>query len=111
VKHTALVAFCATVTLGACNDVPPVASYAVVAGRVYDAASGAPLAGVTVTVDTVDVATTASDGTYRIVNVPPGPTDIAVDAPPGYRVGDPSQLTFSVRAGELVQLDVPLSGT
>jgi hypothetical protein len=111
VKHTALVAFCAAVALGGCNDVPPVASYAVVAGRVYDAATGAPLAGVTVTVDTVEVATTASDGTYRVADVPPGPTDVAVNAPPGYTVGDPSLLTFSVRAGDTVRLDVPLNGT
>ena len=98
------------VTLGGCNDVPPVATYAIVYGRVYDAATSMPLSGVTVTVDSVDVATTADDGTYRIVNVPVGPTDVAVNAPAGYTVGDASVLTFSVRPGDTYRLDLPLRG-
>jgi hypothetical protein len=98
----------ALLLVGCQGDIPPVAKYAVVFGRVYDATTNAPLAGVTVTVDAVDVATTASDGTYRVDTIPIGPTDVVIGAPPGYAVGDPSILSFSVRAGDQYRLDVPL---
>ncbi len=108
-KQAAFAALIALILIG-CDDVPSVAKYAVVYGRVYDATTNLPLAGVTVTVDSVDVATTADDGTYSIANVPIGPTDVAVNPPTGYALGDTSVLTFSVRPGDKYRLDVPLKG-
>jgi hypothetical protein len=111
VKRTALVALLVAVVTAGCNDVPAPASYAVVYGRVYDATTDAPLAGVTVTVDAVDVVTTAADGTYSVIDVPAGPTDVTVAPPAGYALGDPSILTFSVRPGDNYRLDLPLKGS
>ncbi len=105
-----LAAFAAALLAGCQGDIPPVSKYAVVFGRVYDAATNAPLAGVVVTVDAVVVATTASDGTYRVDTIPSGPTDVSVATPSGYAVGDPSILTFSVQPGDQYRLDLPLKG-
>jgi hypothetical protein len=61
-------------TLAGCGpQVPPVGNYATVFGQVTDAASNAPVAGASVTVNFVLTATTDANGNYRIANVPTGP--------------------------------------
>ncbi|HTX02835.1 MAG TPA: carboxypeptidase-like regulatory domain-containing protein [Candidatus Acidoferrales bacterium] len=67
-------AFAAIAALTACNNaVPPQQNYATVAGVITDGTSGQPISGATVTVDSVLTATTGSDGSYTIANVPVGP--------------------------------------
>ena len=101
----------AAVLLAACGSpVPPAQNYATVYGRVYDASTNAPLAGVVVTVDVVNGTTTAADGSYTLTNVPVGQTDVNVQVPAGYALGNAASLEgFSVTAGERVQLDIPLN--
>jgi hypothetical protein len=90
--------------------VPPAQTYATVFGRVYDAATNAGIPGVVVTVDVVNGTTTASDGSYSVSNVPVGQTDVTVQVPAGYTLGNAAALEgFSVSAGERFQLDIPLT--
>ncbi len=107
--RTALAGLLAIVVLGGCNDLPPAGNYAIVYGRVYDASTNLPLGGVSVTVDAVDVATTATDGTFSVANIPVGPTDVIVSVPDGYHLADASVLTFSVRPGDRYLLNLPLT--
>jgi hypothetical protein len=106
--RSALAGLLAVVVLSGCNDLPPVGTYAIVYGRVYDGSTSMPLAGVDVTVDSVDVATTATDGTFSIGTIPAGPTDVIVSVPAGYHVADESVLTFSVHPGDRYLLNLPL---
>jgi hypothetical protein len=101
----------AAVVLSSCGDngVPAAQNYAVVFGRVYDASTNQPVAGVEVAVDVVDTVTTAADGTYSVANVPLGQTDVAVSVPAGYAVASPASLNFSVVAGDRYRLDIPLN--
>lgn len=91
------------------NGVPPAQNYAVITGRAYDAASNQPVPGVTVTVDTILTATTGSDGTYRIVNVPIGSYHVGVIAPSGYTAAANPLDDGSVTAGQTITVDVPLN--
>jgi hypothetical protein len=97
--------------LAACGGpaVPPAQNYAVIRGRAFDNATNAPIPGVVVVVDTILTATTGSDGTYRIVNVPLGQYSLVPQPPQGYTA--PNQPTYngSVAAGETVSIDVPLN--
>jgi hypothetical protein len=101
----------ATSVLAACGgpSVPPAMNYATIRGRAYDSATNAPVAGVQVVVDTILTATTGSDGTYRIVNVPIGQYSLVVQPPQGY--GAPSQPAYngSVATGETASIDIPLT--
>lgn len=65
-----------------CNDdsLPPAAGFASVAGSVVDAGTNAPIAGATVTIDTVLTATTDASGHFSIEKVPSGIADYAVQA-------------------------------
>lgn len=65
-----------------CNDdsLPPAAGFASVTGIVVDAATNAPIAGATVTIDTVLTATTDAAGHFSIEKVPSGIADYAVQA-------------------------------
>ena len=63
----ALVAFA-----GCTPAVPPAQQYATVMGRVFDAASNAPIAGATVSISVVSTQSDAS-GNYKLYPVPPGP--------------------------------------
>jgi hypothetical protein len=101
----------ATLVLAGCGDggIPAAQNYAVVFGRVYDAATNQPVAGVSIAVDVVDTATTGADGTYSVANVPLGQTDVSVDLPPGYVVAAPASLNFSVVSGDRYRLDIPLN--
>ncbi|HZO92408.1 MAG TPA: carboxypeptidase-like regulatory domain-containing protein [Candidatus Baltobacteraceae bacterium] len=91
------------------NGVPPAQNYATITGRAYDAASNQPVAGVTVTVDTILSATTGSDGTYRIVNVPIGSYHVGVTPPAGYTAAANALDDGSVTAGQTIEVDVPLN--
>ncbi len=97
--------------LAACNGngVPPAQNYAVITGRAYDTASNQPVAGVTVTVDTILTATTGNDGTYRIVNVPIGSYHVGVIPPSGYAAAANPLDDGSVTAGQTITVDVPLN--
>jgi hypothetical protein len=107
----ARVALVATLLLSGCgNDgIPSAQNYAVVYGRVYDAATNAAVAGVVVSVDVVDTATTGADGTYSVINVPIGQTDVTVSVPTGYVVASPGALVFSVNPGDRYRLDIALN--
>jgi Carboxypeptidase regulatory-like domain len=73
-KVRGVFALAAIALLSACNSaIPPQQNYATIFGVVTDGTTGQPLAGATVTIDSVLSATTASDGTYSIANVPVGP--------------------------------------
>lgn len=97
------------VGLAACGGpaIPPAQPYATITGRVYDAATNEPIAGVTVTGSVILTATSASDGTYKIPNFPIGPNEVQVTAPPGYTVVQP-QYAISPQKGETLKLDIAL---
>jgi hypothetical protein len=61
--------------------IPSAEQYASVSGIVRDSASGAPIAGATVTVNFVLPSTTGADGRYAIANIPNGPWSYAASAP------------------------------
>ena len=71
--------------LAACNDsaLPPGGTYQSVSGVVLDSATRQPVAGATVTVDTVLTATTDSAGKFSFEKVPVGEFDYQVTMPHG----------------------------
>lgn len=91
--------------LTACSPaVPPQQNYATIYGTVYDGASGQPLGGATVTVDSVLTATTGADGTYTVTTVPIGPFT-AIESANGYQQ---HQDQGSVAAGDRYLLNATL---
>ncbi len=99
--------------LSACGQgVPPQQNYAVVVGRAIDSATNSPVAGVTVTVAAIFSQTTGADGTFRLANVPLGSETLTATAPAGYTVGAPfnsSGYQFSVSAGQIISIDIPVT--
>ena len=97
----------------ACGNVgvPQAQTYATVFGRVYDAATNAPVSGVKITVDTAIFLTSAADGSYSASNVPLGPTDVNLTPPPGYTIGNLGALSFSLSTGDRYRLDIALNKT
>ena len=97
--------------LSACGapQVPPAQNYGTIVGRAYDQATNQPVAGVVVVVDTILTATTGSDGTYRIGNIPLGTYTLRPQAPQGYNA--PLQPTYdgSIATGQTITVDVPLT--
>jgi predicted small lipoprotein YifL len=81
VRAFAALAF-AVFALSACDndDLPPAAGYAPVSGTITDAVTQQPIAGATVTIDTVLVATTDDKGNFTIAKVPSGIVDYVVQA-------------------------------
>lgn len=78
-------ALLALVTAGCNNDsLPPASGYASVSGIIVDATTNAPVAGATVTIDTILTATTDSAGKFSIDKVPSGIADYNVAAK-GYK--------------------------
>jgi hypothetical protein len=101
---------CALISACGGGQVPPAQNYATIRGRAYDVATNQPVAGVTVTVDTIIMSTSGSDGTYRLANVPIGqygPLNVA--APPGYTVQPTPLFSGSVASGETITVDIPLT--
>ena len=90
-------------------QVPPAQSYGTIMGRVYDSATNQPVPGVLVTVDTILSATSGSDGTYRIGNIPLGTYTLRPQQPAGYTA--PVQPTYdgSIAQGQTITVDVPLT--
>jgi hypothetical protein len=87
--------------------IPPAQDYATVTGRVYDAASNAPVAGAIVTGSAILTSTSADDGTYKITNFPIGPNEVQVTPPAGYTAVEP-QYTISPQKGETLKIDIAL---
>ena len=84
-RHAGICALLAALVLVAtagCNDdsLPPSAGFATVTGVVVDAANNTPIAGATVTIDTVLTATTDAAGKFSIERVPSGIADYSVQA-------------------------------
>ena len=82
--------FAAVMGLAACNDsaLPPGGTYQSISGVVLDAVTNAPIAGATVTVDTVLTAVTDASGRFSFAQVPVGDVDYQVSAR-GYRAAAP----------------------
>ena len=99
------------VLLAGCGGpaVPPAANYGTIIGRVFDSATNQPIPGVVVAVDTIDIATSGNDGSFRIVNVPLGSYTLRPTPPPGYRA--PVQPTWdgTIGTGQTITIDVPLT--
>lgn len=76
----------AVLVLAACNDsaLPPGGTYNAVQGVVLDAATNQPVAGATVTIDTVLTATTDAQGKFSFTQVPVGDVDVVITAA-GYK--------------------------
>ena len=92
--------------LAACNDssLPPGATYATVAGVVIDAATKAPVAGATVTLDTILTVTTGKDGTFT-QSVPSGDFDYSVTSD-GYK---PLTASGHVDPGKTLSLTIEIT--
>ena len=101
-----LAALALLVSVTACNDdqLPPAAGYSSMTGTVVDS-TGKPVAGATVTVDTVLTATTDVSGKFSITNVPSGLTDYTVQAT-GYAVVNSSA---NIEPSKPFELDLTLS--
>jgi hypothetical protein len=80
-----LLAIVGVFALAACDDsaLPPGGTYQSVSGVVVDAATNKPIAGATVTVDTVLTATTDEAGKFTFAKVPVGNIDYQVTTPSG----------------------------
>jgi len=76
----------AVFVLAACNDsaLPPGGTYNAVQGVVLDAATNQPIAGATVTIDTVLTTTTDAQGKFAFTQVPVGDVDVVITAT-GYK--------------------------
>lgn len=103
--RVALAAVSVTVLLAACGPpIPPQQNYATISGVVTDGTTGQPLAGATVTIDSVLTATTGSDGSYTVANVPIGPYTV-IESADGFQQ---HQDQGSVAAGDKLQLNATL---
>lgn len=80
-----LLALAGILTLAACDDsaLPPGGTYQSVSGVVLDAATNQPIAGATVTMDTILTATTDAAGKFTFAKVPVGDIDYQVTVPNG----------------------------
>jgi hypothetical protein len=97
--------------LAACGgpQVPPAQNYGTIVGRVFDAATNQPLAGVTVTVDTILSSSSGSDGSYRIGNIPLGTYTLRPQPPQGYSASLQPGYDGSISQGQTITVDVPLA--
>jgi len=80
-----LLAVAGIFALAACDDsaLPPGGTYQSVSGVVLDAATNQPVAGATVTIDTVLSTTTDAAGKFTFAKVPVGDIDYQVTTPGG----------------------------
>jgi carboxypeptidase family protein len=94
------------VAAAACNNdaLPPASGFTTVAGSIVDA-SGKPVAGAVVTIDTVLSATTDASGKFSIDKVPSGIVDYTIAAT-GFKIVSSSA---DVEPGKPFELDVTLS--
>lgn len=98
-------ALAVVVALAACTPaIPPQQNYATISGVITDGTSGQPLAGATVTIDSVLSVTTGPDGTFSIANIPVGPFT-AVESANGFQL---HQDQGNVAAGDHFTLNATL---
>jgi hypothetical protein len=90
-------------------QIPPAQNYGTIVGRVFDSATNQPVAGVTVTVDTILSGASGSDGTYRVVNIPLGTYTLRPQAPSGYTAPLQPAYDGSITTGQTITVDVPLT--
>jgi len=97
--------------LAACGGpaIPPAANYGAIVGRVYDSATNQPIPGVIVTVDTILSASSGSDGSYRIVNIPLGTYTLRPQTPQGYAAAVQPAYDGSISPGQTITVDIPLT--
>lgn len=96
--------------LAACGpQIPPAQNYGVIMGRAYDVATNQGVAGVGISTFTIYYATTGSDGTYRIANIPPGSYTVVVSVPQGYTQQPSAGLSGSIALGQTITVDIPLA--
>lgn len=90
-----------------CNDdsLPPAAGFTSVNGVIVDSSTNAPIAGATITIDTVLTATTDSGGKFSFAQVPSGIADYSVQAT-GYQT---LASTANVEPGKPFQLNLTLA--
>ena len=105
-RLVAVTAFLLLVTAGCNNDaLPPAAGFAPVAGVVLDSATNSPIAGATITIDTVLTAVTDAAGKFSFDKVPSGIADYAVQAK-GYA---PLSSSTNIEPGKPFALNVTLA--
>jgi len=101
----------ALAALASCGapQVPAAQNYGTIVGRAYDQTTNQPVANVVVVVDTILTATTGTDGSYRIGNIPLGTYTLRPQAPQGYNA--PVQPTYdgSIATGQTITVDIPLT--
>jgi hypothetical protein len=90
-------------------QVPPAQNYGTIIGRVYDSATSQPVPGVVVNVDTILSATSGSDGTFRISNIPLGTYTLRPQQPPGYTAITQPTYDGTIATGQTITVDVPLT--
>ncbi len=95
--------------LAGCNNdtLPPGARTASLRGVVIDDATQKPIAGATVSVETVMTASTDTAGTFKFDQVPSGDIDITVQAPGYQSFSEP----LSVTPGTTTSLNISLKKT
>jgi hypothetical protein len=105
VRAVALAALAAA-GLAACNndDLPPAQQYATVQGTIVDSSTKQPVAGATVTIDTILSATSDASGKFKIDRVPIGIFDYTVQAQ-GHKV---AQASTTAEPGKPLELDLAL---
>jgi hypothetical protein len=89
--------------------VPPALNYGTIVGRVFDSATNQPVAGVTVTVDTILSGTSGNDGTYRVANIPLGTYTLRPQVPAAYSAPVQPGYDGSIASGQTITVDVPLT--
>jgi hypothetical protein len=97
------------VGLAACNndDLPPASTFATLQGTVVDKATNKPIAGATVTIDTVLAVVTDASGKYVVPKVPSGIVDYTIGAQ-GYQL---VSATTNAEPGKTVEVDVTLQAS
>ena len=90
-------------------QIPPAQNYGTIVGRVFDSATNQPLAGVTVTVDTILSSSSGSDGSYRVANIPLGTYTLRPQPPQGYSAPLQAAYDGSITQGQTITVDVPLT--
>jgi hypothetical protein len=96
--------------LAACGgpQIPPAQNYGTIVGRVYDSVTNQPVPGAIVTVDTILSASSGSDGSYRIANIPLGTYTLRPSPPQGYTAPLQPAYDGSISSGQTITVDVPL---
>ncbi len=97
--------------LAACGgpQIPPAQNYGTIVGRVFDSATNQPIAGVSVTVDTILGSSSGSDGSYRVVNIPLGTYTLRPQPPQGYSAPLQAAYDGSISMGQTITVDIPLT--